>query len=65
MAENVVGIDIITRLDVFRAEFAKIPDIGTAEAKALAAALSKEIKAAETRLRSDAPSLTGPGANHG
>lgn len=51
MAENVVGIDIVARLDAFRSELAKIPDIGAAEAKTLAAALSKEIKAAETASR--------------
>lgn len=49
MAENnVVGLDVIARLDGFRAELAKIPDIGAKEAKALTAQLSREIKAAET-----------------
>lgn len=48
MAENVIGIDIVARLDDFRAELAKIPDIGGKEAKALTAQLSKEIKAAES-----------------
>lgn len=47
MADNVVGIDIVARLDSFRAELAKIPDIGAAEAKALTAQLSKEIRGAE------------------
>lgn len=47
MADNVVGIDIVARLDSFRAELAKIPDIGADEAKNLTAQLSKEIKAAE------------------
>lgn len=47
-SENVVGLDIVARLDAFRAEMAKIPEIGGKEAKALTAQLSKEIKAAET-----------------
>lgn len=47
MAENVVGIDIVARLDNFRAQLAEIPNIGGKEAKSLVAQLSKEIKAAE------------------
>ena len=47
MANEVVGIDIIARLDGFREELAKIPDIGSKEAKQLAAQLSREIKSAE------------------
>lgn len=51
MAEHVIGIDIVARLDAFRAELAKIPDIGGREAKALTAALSREVKAAEKASR--------------
>jgi len=51
MAENVVGIDIVARLDSFRAELAKIPEIGASEAKALTAGLAKEIKNAEKAAR--------------
>ncbi len=47
MAENVIGIDIVARLDQFRAEMEKLPDITSAQAKAMSAQLSKEIKAAE------------------
>jgi len=47
VSNPVAGIDIVARLDQFRAELAKIPDIGGKEAKALAAQMSKEIKAAE------------------
>lgn len=48
MATNeVVGIDIVARLDGFRAELAKIPDIGSKEAKALTSQLSREIKKSE------------------
>lgn len=44
---NTVGIDIVARLDNFKAELAKIPGIGQAEARTLASKLSKEIKSAE------------------
>jgi hypothetical protein len=47
VANEVVGIDIVARLDGFREELAKIPDIGSKEAKQLASQLSREIKAAE------------------
>jgi hypothetical protein len=47
MSNPVAGIDIVARLDQFKADLAKIPDIGGKEAKALAAQMSKEIKAAE------------------
>lgn len=48
MAENeVVGIGIEARLEAFRQQMAEIPEIGGKEAKALAAQLSQEIKAAE------------------
>lgn len=47
MAENVVGYAITAKLDQFRAELAKIPDIGASEAKSLTSALAKEIKQAE------------------
>jgi hypothetical protein len=47
MSNPTVGIDIVARLDQFKAELAKIPDIGGAEARSLTAKLSKEIKAAE------------------
>jgi hypothetical protein len=47
VSNPVAGIDIVARLDQFRAELAKIPDIGGKEAKALAAQMSKEIRAAE------------------
>jgi hypothetical protein len=47
VSNPVAGIDIVARLDQFRAELAKIPDIGGKEAKALAAQMSKEIRGAE------------------
>jgi hypothetical protein len=47
VANEVVGIDITARLEGFRAELAKIPEIGGKEAKALVGQLSREIKAAE------------------
>ena len=47
MANPVAGIDIVARLDQFRADLAAIPDIGGDAAKDLARKLSKEIKAAE------------------
>jgi hypothetical protein len=48
MSQNeVVGIDIVARLDDFRSELAKIGDIGGKEAKALTAQLSREIKKSE------------------
>jgi len=47
VSNPVAGIDIVARLDQFRAELAKIPNIGGKEAKALAAQMSKEIRAAE------------------
>ena len=60
--ENQVGIDIVARLDQFRADMAKIPDIGGKEAKALAAQLSKEIKSAERAARSAARASRESGA---
>lgn len=54
MANEVVGIDIVARLDGFRAELAKIPDIGGKEAKALVGQLSREIKGAERASRAAA-----------
>lgn len=52
MAGNeVVGLDIEARLDQFRAELAKMGDIGAAGAKTLTAKLSKEIKGAEKAAR--------------
>lgn len=47
MADSVIGIDVVARIDNLRAELAKIPDIGAGEAKALTAQLAKEIKGAE------------------
>jgi len=47
MANEVVGIDIVARLDRFRKEMAEIPDIGAKEARALTGQLSREIKKAE------------------
>lgn len=47
MANEVVGIDIVARLDGFREELSKIPDIGGKEARQLASQLSREIKATE------------------
>jgi len=47
MANPVVGIDVRARLDAFRAELAKIPDIGAKEARALTTQLSREIKKQE------------------
>ena len=55
MSQNeVVGIDIVARLDDFRAELAKIPDIGGKEAKALTSQLSREIKKATTASKREA-----------
>lgn len=54
MAENEVGIDIRARLDRFRQDMAAIPDIGGKEAKALAAQLQKDIRAAERAARAAA-----------
>jgi hypothetical protein len=48
MSQNeVVGIDIVARLDDFRAQLADIPKIGEREARALTAQLSREIKKSE------------------
>jgi hypothetical protein len=48
VAENeVIGIGIEAKLEAFRQDMATIPGIGGKEAKALAAQLSQEIKAAE------------------
>ena len=41
MANETVGIDIVARLDQFKASLAKIPGIGAKEAKALTAELAK------------------------
>lgn len=54
MADNEVGIDIRARLDRFRQDMATIPDIGGKEAKALAAQLQKDIRAAERAARAAA-----------
>lgn len=65
MAENsVIGLDIVARLDQFKAEMAKIPDIGGKEAKALAAQLTRDIKAAETAAKkaADATKKAADGA---
>lgn len=51
MAENELGVDVRARLDKFRADMAAIPGIGEKEAKALAAQLSKELKAVERASR--------------
>lgn len=48
---EVAGIDIVARLDGFRAEMAKVKDIGADEVRALTQKLSKEIKAAEKAAR--------------
>lgn len=48
---EVAGIDVVARLDAFRAELAKIPDIGGKEARALTAQLSREIKRSEKASR--------------
>jgi hypothetical protein len=45
MSNPVIGVDVVASLDGFRAELAKIPDIGADEAKALAARMNKEIQA--------------------
>jgi len=47
VANEVVGLDVVARLDGFREELAKIPEIGAKEAKQLASQLSRELKAAE------------------
>ncbi len=47
MANEVVGIDVVAKLDQFRSELAKIPEIGGDNAKALVSQLSREIKKAE------------------
>jgi len=47
VANEVIGIDIVARLDQFRAELGKIPDIGAKDARQLVTALSREIKGAE------------------
>jgi hypothetical protein len=47
VANEVVGLDVVARLDGFREELAKIPDIGAREAKQLATQLSRELKMAE------------------
>jgi len=53
MAGNeVVGIDIVARLDQFRAEMGKIPGITAENAKAMASELNKSIKAVETQAKS-------------
>ncbi len=51
MGNEVVGIDIVARLDGFRSELAKIPDIGGKEAKALVGQLARQIKSAEQASR--------------
>ncbi len=53
-ANETVGIDVVARLDQLRAELGKIPDIGGKEAKALTAALAREVKAMETATRNAA-----------
>ena len=62
MANEVVGIDIVARLDGFRSELAKIPDIGGKEAKALVSQLSREIKQAERASKSAASAARDHGA---
>lgn len=47
MANEVVGIEIRAELAGLRADLAKIPEIGGKEARAMASALSREIKRAE------------------
>ena len=55
MAGNeVIGIDIIAKLDQFRSEMAKIPGITAENAKAMASELNKSIKAVETQARAAA-----------
>lgn len=48
MGNPVLGIDVVARLDAFKSELAKIPDIGGAQAKLLTASLGKEIRQAGT-----------------
>lgn len=48
MANEVVGIEIKAELSAFREQLAKLPDIGTKEARALTSQLSREIRKAET-----------------
>lgn len=59
MAGAPLAIEITARLDKFRTEMAKIPDIGGKEAKALTAQLSKEIKAATKAAEDAARSAKG------
>lgn len=61
----VAGIDIVARLDKFRAEMAQIPDIGGKEAKALTAQLSKEIRAAELAAKRAADATKKAGQSAG
>ena len=51
MANPVVGIDVVARLDGLRKQLAEIPDIGGKAAKDLTAQLSKEIKSMEAATR--------------
>lgn len=55
MSSNpVIGIDIAARLDRFREELARIPDIGGREARQLAAQMEREIRRAERAARAAA-----------
>lgn len=51
---EVVGIDVVARLDAFKRQLGEIPDIGAREARQLVTALSREIKGAERASRAAA-----------
>lgn len=64
MAGNpVIGVDVIAKLDGFRAELAKIPGIGAEEAQALAARMNKELRAL-TRAQATANKGMAQGFDH-
>lgn len=61
MANEVVGIDIVARLDKFRTEMAQLPVTASKEAKAMTLALSREIKAAEAAAKKAAAATAAAG----
>lgn len=67
MAGNaVIGVDVVAKLEAFRAEMEKIPGIGAEEARAMAARMNKELRAlSRTQAKSTASMTQGFGAARG
>jgi hypothetical protein len=58
-SNEVVGVEWVAKLDAFRAELAKVPDIGGKEARTLVGQLDRQMKRAEKSARDAAKQTKG------